>query len=251
MFEPAWLHPVMPGMMRATPRSAGKVVAVAVTLGVVVAAARILWLPRFRPHLHPGERVGVDVSAHQGAIDWPRVARDRISFAYIKATEGADLADLRFVANWSQSAAAGLQRGAYHFFTLCTTGRGQADNFIHAVPHDAGQLPPALDLELAGNCADRPPAAAVEREVRAFVDAVEARFGQTMLLYVGADFERRYDAGQRLGRPAWRRRLLRRPAGSWVVWQANTYARVTGIRGDVDLDVLREGSGHSLCATVR
>ena len=36
------------------------------------------WLPGYRPGLHRGERYGVDVSGHQGYIDWNKVARDRI-----------------------------------------------------------------------------------------------------------------------------------------------------------------------------
>jgi hypothetical protein len=39
---------------------------------------------------------GVDVSHHQGAIDWRTLAADDIAFAYIKATEGTDHVDARF-----------------------------------------------------------------------------------------------------------------------------------------------------------
>jgi lysozyme len=58
------------------------------------------WLPRYRPDLREGESYGVDVSSHQGTIDWDRVAADDIEFAYVKATEGGDLVDARFDRNW-------------------------------------------------------------------------------------------------------------------------------------------------------
>jgi lysozyme len=50
---------------------------------------------------------GVDVSHHQGSIDWTQVAGDGVQFAYLKATEGRDHRDARFAANWSGAAAAG------------------------------------------------------------------------------------------------------------------------------------------------
>src|SRR3954453_12196349 len=90
-------------------------------LALIVAA---LWtwhraLPAYRPARLAGEQFGVDVSNHQGEIDWRPVAADDMSFAYIKATEGGDFIDDRFRPNWDGAAAAGLDRGAYHFFTLC------------------------------------------------------------------------------------------------------------------------------------
>lgn len=83
-----------------------------ITLGVFV------WFPDHRPALRVGERYGVDVSNHQGVIEWERVSADGISFAYIKATEGGDHVDAQFYANWRAAATAGLDRGAYHFFTF-------------------------------------------------------------------------------------------------------------------------------------
>ena len=39
---------------------------------------------------------GVDVSHHQGKIDWDTLARQDIQFAYIKATEGSNFKDKIF-----------------------------------------------------------------------------------------------------------------------------------------------------------
>lgn len=44
---------------------------------------------------------GIDISRHQSEIDWPVLkANSDIDFAFIKASEGADLQDLRFKENW-------------------------------------------------------------------------------------------------------------------------------------------------------
>ncbi|HEX2068810.1 MAG TPA: GH25 family lysozyme, partial [Actinomycetota bacterium] len=62
-----------------------------IVVAILLVAATLvwfIWLPEYRPTLKAGERYGIDVSHHQGRIDWPRVAADDISFAYIKASEG-------------------------------------------------------------------------------------------------------------------------------------------------------------------
>lgn len=199
-----------------------------------------MWLPNYRPALLPGERYGIDVSHHQGPIDWERVAGDDISFAYIKATEGGDHVDGRFAENWEAAGTAGIERGAYHFFTLCTPGAVQARHFLNVVPTAPSALPPAVDLELAGNCRARPDAVTVEREVRAFLDVVEEETGKTAVLYVGDDFESVYELRATLGRPLWLPRFLLHPGyDSWRIWQVGAFAEVDGVGGHVDLDVMR------------
>ena len=86
--------------------------------------------PHHRPGLEAGERFGIDVSTHQGAIDWAAVAGDGIDAAYVKASEGATFEDDRFAENWAGAKAAGLEVGAYHFFTLCKEGEEQAANLL-------------------------------------------------------------------------------------------------------------------------
>lgn len=217
-----------------------------VVAAVLVAAVAVgwwvwfRWLPGYRPGLDAGERYGVDVSSHQGEVDWERVAGDRIAFAYIKATEGGDFVDERFRRNWDGAAGAGLDRGAYHFFTLCRAGAEQAENFLRTVPSDPDALPPVVDLELAGNCSERPDRARIERELGAFLERVEAATGQTVVLYVGADFEDRYRIRDELNRPIWHRRVLIRPdVDGWWIWQFHGSASVEGIEGDADLNVMR------------
>lgn len=199
-----------------------------------------VWLPEYRPALRPGERYGIDVSNHQGEIDWERVADDDIEFAYIKATEGGDFTDARFAENWEAAAAAGLDRGAYHFFTLCTSGEAQARHFLSVVPDDTEAMPPAVDLELKGNCRGRPGNEVVQRELTRFLELVEGATGHEVILYVGDEFERRYPVRESLGRPLWHPRFLRRPnVRGWVLWQVTGFAHVAGIDGDVDLDIMR------------
>lgn len=212
-----------------------------VLIGVVLVGlwGRYRWWPSYRPGLEDGERYGVDVSHHQGEIDWEKVAADDIEFAYIKATEGGDFVDTAFAANWAGAGDAGIDRGAYHFFTLCRAGAEQAANFLETVP-TGGELPPAVDLELAGNCSERPTQTWVEEELGVFLDEVEEATGQPVVLYVGDDFEGRYPVRDELDRPIWHRRILFRPdVEGWWIWQFHAWADVDGIDGNADLNVMR------------
>ena len=212
-------------------------------LVAVVLVGAFFWfvfVPNWRPPLQAGERYGVDVSAHQGEIDWRRVAADEIRFAYIKASEGGSFTDSRFRANWAAAGAAGLERGAYHFFTLCRTGDDQARHFLTVAPPDPRALRPAVDLELSGNCSRRPPKSQVEAELEDFLTIVEEAWGRSALLYVGDDWEHHYPVRTRLDRPLWQLKFLRRPTQDNVrVWQIHGLARVEGISGRVDLDIMR------------
>ncbi len=100
-------------------------------------------------------------------------------------------------------------------------------------------LPVAVDLEYAGQCAARPAPDALTGELRAFVERVEARTEQRVILYVEGDFAEAYPLPPDLARERWERRLFLRPAQPWVWWQVNNRARVSGIGGQVDLDVAR------------
>ena len=78
--------------------------------------------------LMPDEVMGIDVSSHQRDIDWSQVSADGVGFAYIKATEGAGFTDSHFRSNWDGARAAGITPGAYHYFTLCSSGEKQAQD---------------------------------------------------------------------------------------------------------------------------
>lgn len=193
---------------------------------------------------HPSERrfptQGIDVSHHQGHIAWAKLPRQGVDFAYIKATEGGDHVDKRFAINWRAAHAAGIRRGAYHFFTLCRSGRAQAAHFVRHVPVDAKALAPAVDLEFPGNCKYRPSRAKFHRELRNFLRIVEARYGQHAVLYLTPHFDKRYRVSATFKRPLWLRSLRSKPrfgARHWTIWQVSSTRRLKGVRGRVDWNV--------------
>lgn len=220
--------------------------AVALAAGAAVSA---LWSHGFffRPDASRYPMLGIDVSHHQGRIDWTRVPQDDVSFAYLKATEGTDFKDDRFLENWRGAKAAGLLVGAYHFFSFCSPGAAQAEHFLATLPSGEPMLPPALDLELGGSCRGMPGRDAVRLEVLAFLQLVEARTGRKPLLYVTDEafdsFLQRGDLDSIAGTGPllWCRSLFDEPRlpypVNWTFWQYHARGRVSGIERPVDLNV--------------
>lgn len=201
---------------------------------------------RFVTHWGPGRTAfptqGIDVSQVQGVIDWKAARAAGVDFAYVRASQGSDMRDERFAANWPESAAAGVKRGAYHVFSLCRPGREQATNFIALVPREEAALPHALDLEFEGNCAARPPRQTLIAEIATFIEMAEAHSEKPMILYMTREFEDQYRVIEAIDRPLWLRRAGLEPGYGgrpWVMWQANPKRHVDGIEGEVDWDVVR------------
>ena len=184
----------------------------------------------------------LDVSHHQGKINWPAVPRQKYRFVYIKATEGGDFRDTRFQENWQEARKAGFETGAYHFFTLCRPGADQAGNFIENVPVEEVALPPAIDLEFIGNCSKRPPQKEFEAELGAFMEMVSVHYGQKPILYTTQDFFQHYLAKTQYATyPLWVRSIWGKPPTvvfpKWHIWQYADNAKVPGIDTLVDLNI--------------
>ena len=96
---------------------------------------------------------GIDISHHQGRIDWDKLKDEGlinkcpIRFVMIKATEGATQTDENFRENFYQARENGFTRGAYHFYSVHTPAEQQAYHFLRVVKLENGDLPPVLDVE--------------------------------------------------------------------------------------------------------
>jgi lysozyme len=94
------------------------------------------------PSLHNYPIQGIDISHHQGDVDWKAISTlPNVRFAIMKATEGGDFKDSKFAQNWHRAGNAGIVRGAYHFFSFCRPGKDQARNVRATVPREPGTLP--------------------------------------------------------------------------------------------------------------
>ncbi|GAB1479503.1 GH25 family lysozyme [Paracoccaceae bacterium] len=194
------------------------------------------------PRSHPVH--GIDVSVWQGDIDWSEARTHGVNFAFIKATEGGDRVDPAFARHWAGAAAAGVPRGAYHFFYHCRPAIEQARWFIAHVPRRAGALPPVLDMEWnphSPTCSGKRPVAEVQAEARTFLRALTAHYGQRPILYTTVDFYEENRLWEIGGVDFWLRSTAahpsdRYPGQHWLIWQYSGTGLVPGIKGKVDLN---------------
>jgi lysozyme len=188
---------------------------------------------------------GTDTSRFQADVDWSAARANGVNFAYIKATEGGDLFDPLFTENFRAARRAGVRVGAYHFWYHCRSGVEQARWFIRNVPRVAGALPPVVDVEwtpFSPTCTRRPPGQEVRREVEAFMDALEAHYGQRPLVYVSPDIYADADLRLLRGAEFWLRSVAGHPSEvypgqGWTFWQYSGTGGIPGIAGKADLNV--------------
>jgi lysozyme len=161
-----------------------------------------------------------------------------VRFAFIKATEGGDRRDPEFGRNWAGARRAGIARGAYHFFTFCRAGLAQAQNFVASWGGSPGELAPAVDVELGGNCAEPPESSKIEEELQAFLAEVERVTGRRPTLYFTREADERILRARFEAYPRWPRNIFREPRpSSWQFWQFANNGRLSGVTTPVDLDV--------------
>ncbi len=186
---------------------------------------------------------GIDVSHHQGEIDWQAIPKGEVQFAFIKATEGGDHKDKRFQENWDAALAVGIVPSAYHFFSFCKSGAEQAANLIATAPKQKGCLPPAIDLEYGGNCSERPSKEAFIKELTVLSDSLFSYYGQRPILYSTPTFYEEYLDGEMQDHIYWARSILGEPdlsdARDWQFWQFTDKGELQGIKGPVDLNTFQ------------
>ena len=187
-----------------------------------------------------GDVHGIDVSHYQGTVDWQQVKAAGNQFAFAKATEGVTLLDPELATNWAGMKAAGLLRGAYHFFEPGDDAGQQATFFLGTVQFERGDLPPVLDVETA-------PAAGEDlwRGVQTWLEQVETATGMRPILYLNKSFANENGAPASLAAyPLWLAQyeveLPTLPTGwtTWLLWQYSQSGTVAGVTGSVDLDQL-------------
>ena len=184
---------------------------------------------------------GIDVSKHNGDIDFEKVRNDNYQFVFIKASEGKTYKDAAFERNYRLARQAGLKVGAYHFFRKSRTGREQADNFLKAVNGKTLDLPLVIDLEDDwGNGAAVNRQTALER-VMQMIDILKKE-GYQVMIYTNLDGYEKYYKNMLVDCDLWLCSftspdlLPQLPHG---IQQFSHEGTVDGVKGKVDLNVFR------------
>lgn len=184
---------------------------------------------------------GIDISHYQGDINWNMLKQTRqgqfpISFIFMKATEGGDYSDDKFVANFDSAKAHGFIRGAYHFYNPKTDANKQADFFIRSVKLEPGDLPPVLDIEKKGKDIKK-----LQADLKVWLRKVESHYGVKPIIYASYKFKTRYLNDSVFNSyPYWIAHYYVdsvRYEGDWKFWQHTDVGTLPGIDEKVDLNV--------------
>ena len=184
--------------------------------------------------------LGIDVSDFQGQIDWRAVAKSGVSFGFVKATEGATFVSSTFAANWSGMKAAGVIRGAYHFFRPARDPIAQANSFLRTAKISIGDLPPVLDVEANDGLSP----SELNRRISQWLNVVESATKRQAIIYTSLNFWRESlnNSDAFRGHPLWIAQYgVDRPElpgnwSQWLFWQFSDSGRILGVAGDVDLN---------------
>ena len=183
---------------------------------------------------------GIDVSTHQGTIDWQQVAQTKVAFVFVKATEGAAFTDPRYKENIKGAREAGLKVGVYHFFRTTSGAHDQFNNFVNTVGKDHLDLIPVIDVEEKKNYTQHQ----LRDSLRVFVDLIEQHFGCKPIIYTGHKFYNEFLGiafkDCMLNVAQYVNTFDRKPSVNrdWQLWQFTESAKVSGIKWTVDLNVL-------------
>lgn len=181
-------------------------------------------------------REGIDVSHYQGKIDWGRVAREgNIAYAYVKATEGADLVDDRHAINISGARHAGVKVGSYHFYRPRAGVEAQLRNFFSAVQKHEQDLVPIIDIEDDRGVSEEKFIA----DLTEFIQRVAHHYGKKPLLYTGQNFYNKHFQGlfndyQWMIAKYQEEIPVLLDGRNYLMWQYTAKGRVPGINGNVD-----------------
>ena len=187
---------------------------------------------------------GIDVSHHQGKIDWDRVALSSavngypIRFVIMKATEGSTFTDPEFLDNIRAARAAGFVCGVYHFYNPGTSPEKQAEHYINTVKLQKGDFVPVVDVERTGRSSED-----LQRELLVFLKALETHYGAKPVIYSSTKFRKRHLSGPAFDSyPFWvAHYYVSRPETDrpWLMWQFSDHASVAGIDEYTDFNVFK------------
>lgn len=184
---------------------------------------------------------GLDISHHQEKVNWTLVDK-KYKFIILKATEGQNFLDTDFLYNWNNARLNGFIVGAYHFFTMTSSGEAQADFYISKVPDSDKTLPPMIDLEISTKKYKK---TEVIKHLKDMVDKLEKHYRKRVIFYVNYKTYNAYIKGEFPENRIWITDYKYFPKieedDRWAIWQVSKRGRIEGIPGFTDKNVLRKG----------
>lgn len=196
--------------------------------------------------LNTGTVMGIDISKHNGNIDWNAVKNSGVQYVILRcgyrgSASGVLVEDQKFKSNIQGATAAGLKVGIYFF--------SQAVNEVEAVEEASMTLslikkyrityPVYIDVESANGRADGISKAARTSVINAFCQTIR-NSGYTPGLYANKNWlTEKINTGALGGCKIWLAQYVAAPtyAGRYEMWQYSSRGSIAGIKGNVDLNV--------------
>lgn len=187
----------------------------------------------------------IDVSSHNGKIDFNAVRNSGIEAVIIKSTEGTTYQDPMYLNNYNGAKNAGLKIGFYHFYNFASSPETNAENFWNHIKSLNFDIKPVLDIETSNGNVEE----CCNRFLRRFS---EISGGTPMLVYSYRSFIEQYfsdafcndkywwiaEYGSRLNTPA--------KCGTPTAWQYTEKGNVPGVNGNCDMNVLYQSENFFL-----
>jgi lysozyme len=191
--------------------------------------------------------LGIDVSHYQGDINWEQVSLmnindDSVQFAYIKATEGLSIIDVKMPKNVEGASKNGIACGVYHYFIPTLSAKDQADFFVDETFDHNYSLVPALDIETNGDLSSTQ----IRDSVAVFLNRVEERIKIRPIIYTYFNFFESHFNGVLICEkeifwiahyssscPAMKQEQVK-------AWQFSEIGTIDGINEEVDLNIAKD-----------
>jgi len=215
---------------------------------------------------------GIDVSSHNGTVDWSKAAQAGIKFAWVKATEGQTHINRNWVERYNGAVENNVIVGAYHFarpdFNKYDTphedARAEFKHFRDTLEQVGGLKPgnlvPAIDLEAGMKTDDQYNAewylewlALAEQEWGVKAIVYSARWAWNLYIRGAKEEDRKKFTEY----PVWWANYIRKERlvgpqkqlkgwQEWDVWQYSGSGACPGIKGRVDLNWMAGGQLENL-----
>lgn len=185
---------------------------------------------------------GIDVSVHQGKIDWQKVKDAGIDFAILRCGYGSDIKsqdDTQFARNMAECERVGMPFGVYLYSYANTVekAKSEAEHVLRLIGNHKLQYPIYYDLEDSGTTGQCSNAKILEM-AKTFVDILESK-GYWVGIYANKHWNTSYL------KDAWYDTKARWIAqyndectykGDYGMWQYSSKGKVDGIQGNVDMN---------------
>ena len=188
---------------------------------------------------------GVDVSRHQGIIDWDKFLEDEHSdFAIIRAGFGKNNIDVQAVRNVAECERLGIPYGLYWFSYALTPemARREAEYLSEFVGNHKPSYPLVYDFEYDSVTHAVKNGVKISRDfvlncTEQFCHRLE-ELGFYAMFYCNNDYYQRYYQASKVAEKydMWYARYATSPGRPVTLWQTSESGRVKGIQGKVDLD---------------